>query len=84
MLSRRLSCRLAVTAACHFCCRAKGCQRNYDTGGVPVNDVVLHPNQAELISGDQNGGIRTWDLRYDGAVPWGSSTAACQRKVRLN
>ena len=26
--------------------RASGCQRNYDTGGVAVNDVVLHPNQS--------------------------------------
>ncbi len=27
-----------------------------------MNTVVLHPNQAELISGDQNGNIRVWDL----------------------
>jgi G protein beta subunit-like protein len=27
-----------------------------------VNTVVLHPNQTELISGDQNGNIRVWDL----------------------
>lgn len=41
--------------------RAPGCQRNYECNA-PVNTVVLHPNQAELISGDQNGNIRVWDL----------------------
>ncbi|CAN8314712.1 unnamed protein product [Cochlearia groenlandica] len=30
-----------------------------------VNTVVLHPNQTELISGDENGAIRVWDLRAD-------------------
>jgi WD40 repeat protein len=41
--------------------RAPNCQRNFECAG-PVNTVVLHPNQAELISGDQNGNIRVWDL----------------------
>jgi WD40 repeat protein len=41
--------------------RAPGCQRDYECTA-PVNTVVLHPNQAELISGDQNGNIRVWDL----------------------
>eukprot|EP00936_MAST-01D_sp_MAST-1D-sp1_P000791 g791.t1 len=47
--------------------RASGCQRNYDSG-VAINDVVLHPNQAELVSGDQNGGVRTWDLRANSCI----------------
>lgn len=37
--------------------RAPGCQRSYDAGA-PINSVVLHPNQAELISGDQDGKIK--------------------------
>jgi G protein beta subunit-like protein len=41
--------------------RAPGCQRNYDIG-VPLNSVALHPNQAELIVGDQNGNVRIYDL----------------------
>jgi len=41
--------------------RAPGCQRDYECAA-PVNSVVLHPNQAELISADQNGNIRVWDL----------------------
>ncbi|KAJ0412397.1 hypothetical protein ATCC90586_005417 [Pythium insidiosum] len=41
--------------------RAPNCQRSYDCG-VPLNSVVLHPNQAELIVGDQNGGVRFYDL----------------------
>ncbi|KAF3480264.1 WD-repeat protein pop3 [Arthroderma uncinatum] len=36
-------------------------QRNY-THKAPVNDVVIHPNQGELISGDGSGYIRVWDL----------------------
>ncbi|KIY43627.1 WD40 repeat-like protein [Fistulina hepatica ATCC 64428] len=35
--------------------------RNYDNGS-PVNDVVVHPNQGELISCDQAGSIKQWDL----------------------
>ncbi|XP_043271855.1 target of rapamycin complex subunit lst8 isoform X2 [Venturia canescens] len=31
----------------------------------PVNCVCLHPNQAELIVGDQSGIIHLWDLRSD-------------------
>jgi G protein beta subunit-like protein len=38
--------------------------RKYDCGA-PVNTVCLHPNQAELISGDQNGVIKVWDLTAD-------------------
>ena len=30
-----------------------------------MNTVVLNPNQAELISGDQNGYIKIWDLDAD-------------------
>lgn len=36
-------------------------QRNY-SHGVPVNDVVIHPNQGELISCDRDGNVRIWDL----------------------
>ncbi|MCJ1379067.1 TOR complex subunit lst8 [Xylographa soralifera] len=36
-------------------------QRNY-THGSPVNDVVIHPNQGELISCDRGGNVRIWDL----------------------
>lgn len=43
--------------------RAPGCQRNYDCGGVPLNSVVLHPNQAELLVADQNGCMRVFDLK---------------------
>lgn len=27
-----------------------------------MNDVIIHPNQGELISCDQNGSIKIWDL----------------------
>jgi G protein beta subunit-like protein len=40
---------------------ARGPQRNYAHRS-PVNDVVIHPNQGELISCDQNGSIKIWDL----------------------
>ena len=41
--------------------KTAGVQRNY-THGSPVNDVVIHPNQGELISCDRGGNIRVWDL----------------------
>lgn len=42
-------------------CRAPGCQRNY-TSKSAVNSACLHPNQGEIVSGDQDGFIRVWDL----------------------
>ena len=36
-------------------------QRNY-IHGVAVNDVVIHPNQGEIISADRSGSVRIWDL----------------------
>lgn len=41
--------------------RAPGIQRDYELK-VPVHDVIIHPNQGELISCDQNGTIKIWDL----------------------
>ncbi|XP_058810141.1 target of rapamycin complex subunit lst8 [Phymastichus coffea] len=40
------------------------CQRIFQVSA-PVNSVVLHPNQVELIVGDQSGVIHLWDLRSD-------------------
>lgn len=43
--------------------RIPGIQRDYTPDPKsPVNDVIIHPNQGELISCDQNGSIRVWDL----------------------
>lgn len=41
--------------------RSGSIQRNYPHGA-PVNDVVIHPNQGELISCDRAGNVRIWDL----------------------
>ncbi|ORX56688.1 WD40 repeat-like protein [Piromyces finnis] len=41
--------------------RAPGVQRDYELK-VPVNDVIIHPNQGELVSCDQSGSIKVWDL----------------------
>ncbi|GLI73456.1 TOR complex subunit lst8 [Penicillium ochrochloron] len=41
--------------------RSGSLQRDY-RHEFPVNDVVIHPNQAELISGDRGGMVRVWDL----------------------
>lgn len=41
--------------------RSAQVQRNY-MHDAPVNDVVVHPNQGELISCDQNGSVKIWDL----------------------
>ena len=37
----------------------KSCGSNFS---VKVNDVCIHPNQGELISCDQAGSIKQWDL----------------------
>ncbi|EFY92884.1 hypothetical protein MHUMG1_01955 [Metarhizium humberi] len=36
-------------------------QRSYNHGH-PANDVVIHPNQGEIISCDRAGAVRIWDL----------------------
>ncbi|KAJ3088800.1 TOR complex subunit lst8, partial [Quaeritorhiza haematococci] len=41
--------------------RAPTVQRDYELK-TPVNDVIIHPNQGELVSCDQNGSIKIWDL----------------------
>ncbi|KDQ16207.1 hypothetical protein BOTBODRAFT_54041 [Botryobasidium botryosum FD-172 SS1] len=41
--------------------RSSHLYRSYDNGS-PVNDVIIHPNQGELISCDQAGSIKQWDL----------------------
>lgn len=41
--------------------RTPGCKREMICRS-PVNTVVLHPNQGELISGDQSGMIQVWDI----------------------
>ncbi|XP_039291959.1 target of rapamycin complex subunit lst8-like [Nilaparvata lugens] len=40
------------------------CQRLFQVSA-PVNCVCLHPNQAEVIVGDQSGIIHVWDLKTD-------------------
>jgi G protein beta subunit-like protein len=42
--------------------KATGFMRNFNNNGVMVNCAVLHPNQVEIIFGDQSGRIRIWDL----------------------
>lgn len=41
--------------------RAPTVQRDYQLKA-PVTDVIIHPNQGELVSCDQNGAIKIWDL----------------------
>lgn len=41
--------------------RTGSIQRSYNHGH-PANDVVIHPNQGEIISCDRSGSVRIWDL----------------------
>lgn len=45
--------------------RTSRAQRVYEHRN-PVNDVVVHPNQGELISCDQGGSVKVWDLSENG------------------
>jgi len=40
----------------------QGYQRKFENGGVMIHCAVLHPNEVEIIFGDQNGEIKVWDL----------------------
>lgn len=69
--------------------RHKGYQRDYK-GTAPVNAVALHPNQGELVSCDEDGCIRVWDLTAnkcsmelvpDGKVPMRSVTVASDASI---
>ncbi|NXJ46752.1 LST8 protein, partial [Spizaetus tyrannus] len=57
---------LKHAASSLFCCRSRNlqCQRIFQVNA-PINCVCLHPNQAELIVGDQSGAIHIWDLKTD-------------------
>lgn len=39
-----------------------GYQRECDNKGVMITCAVLHPNEVEIIFGDQSGEIKVWDL----------------------
>jgi G protein beta subunit-like protein len=41
--------------------RSGSVQRSY-SHGAPVTDVVIHPNQGEIIACDRGGSVRIWDL----------------------
>ena len=41
--------------------RSGAIQRSYQHNS-PANDVVIHPNQGEIISCDRAGSVRVWDL----------------------
>jgi target of rapamycin complex subunit LST8 len=41
--------------------RVRGSRRS-STNSSPINDVVLHPNQAEIISVCRDGSVQVWDL----------------------
>ncbi|NXP10383.1 LST8 protein, partial [Thinocorus orbignyianus] len=61
------SCMLLKHSSCSpFRCRSRNlqCQRIFQVNA-PINCVCLHPNQAELIVGDQSGAIHIWDLKTD-------------------
>jgi G protein beta subunit-like protein len=41
--------------------RAPEAQRVYECHGA-VHSAILHPNQTTILSGDQNGFVKTWDI----------------------
>ncbi|KAL1453137.1 hypothetical protein WDU94_007308 [Cyamophila willieti] len=56
------------------------CQRIFQVSA-PVTCVCLHPNQGELIVGDQSGVVHIWDLRTDHneqLIPAGNNDSSIQ------
>jgi len=49
--------------------RNLSCQRAFQTNA-PVNAACLHPNQQELIVGDQSGVVHRWNLKNDQSEQW--------------
>ena len=43
------------------------CQKIFQAKA-PVNSVTLHPNQQDIIAGDQSGIVHIWNLRTDHSV----------------
>src|SRR3979409_726510 len=44
-----------------------GYQRDYNIG-ISVNAVTLHPNQVDIICGDEDGYIRVYDLQANKSI----------------
>ncbi len=63
--------------------RTPAVQRNYEHGA-PVNDVVIHPNQGELVSCDAAGRVMLWDLAENKCAhqmePEGAGAGAAQQQ----
>jgi target of rapamycin complex subunit LST8 len=47
--------------------RAPRWQRQYECPAA-VNSVVLHPTRMALVSGDQGGNVRVWDLQQNACI----------------
>lgn len=45
--------------------RVRNTPQKLSVANCPVNCVTLHPNQIELLAGDQNGCIHVWDIRNE-------------------
>ena len=45
--------------------RIRNTPQKLSVANCPINCVTLHPNQIELLAGDQNGSIHVWDIRNE-------------------
>lgn len=53
------------------------CQYSYDCGAA-INTTVLHPNQMEIVTGDQTGCVKAWDLSMNAVREEHTPTAPIQ------
>lgn len=60
------------------------CQRMYQANNTPVNCVALHPNQQELVIGDQNGFLHIWNLRSDQNEQFNPEQGASIQRVAID
>ena len=63
--------------------RNLACQRMYNAHS-PVTSVRLHPNQKDLVIGDQNGEVHVWDLRSDVCKKYETQPEASVQSVAVD
>ena len=63
--------------------RIRNTPQKLSNANCPINCVTLHPNQIELIAGDQNGNITVWDIRNERTEVHNSDQDVCIQHISI-